>query len=70
MSSPRQTKPSSSAGRWRRANAANLGGRSDWTGEQLQAARWVHQKANAILDQRPALTQKYTDQGMNPEDAR
>jgi hypothetical protein len=28
-----------------RANRANLGGRSDWTGEQLQAAPWVRQKA-------------------------
>jgi hypothetical protein len=28
-----------------RANAANLGGRSNWTGEQLQAAPWVRQKA-------------------------
>ena len=28
-----------------RANKSNLGGRSDWTGEQLQAAPWVRQKA-------------------------
>jgi hypothetical protein len=28
-----------------RANKANLGGRSNWTGEQLQAAPWVRQKA-------------------------
>jgi hypothetical protein len=28
-----------------RANRSNLGGRSDWTGEQLQAAPWVRQKA-------------------------
>jgi hypothetical protein len=28
-----------------RANKMNLGGRSNWTGEQLQAAPWVRQKA-------------------------
>ena len=28
-----------------RANKTNLGGRSNWTGEQLQAAPWVRQKA-------------------------
>jgi hypothetical protein len=28
-----------------RANRSNLGGRNDWTGEQLQAAPWVRQKA-------------------------
>jgi len=31
-----------------RANAANLGGRSDWTGEQIQANPWVVQKANDL----------------------
>lgn len=40
-----------------RANKANLAGRSDWTGEQLQAAPWVRQKAYAILDQRPNMVQ-------------
>lgn len=29
-----------------RANAKNLGGRSDWTGEQIQAAPWVTQKGD------------------------
>jgi len=38
-----------------RANKANLAGRSNWTGEQLQAAPWVRQKALDILDQRPNL---------------
>jgi hypothetical protein len=52
-----------------RANAANLGGRSDWTGEQLQAAPWVRQKAYAILKQQPKITQKYLDVGMSPEEA-
>ena len=33
-----------------RANRANLGGRSDWTGEQLQAAPWVRQKALDIQE--------------------
>jgi hypothetical protein len=31
-----------------RANQANLGGRSNWTGEQLQAAPWVIQKADDL----------------------
>ncbi len=31
-----------------RANKANLGGRSDWTGEKLQAAPWVLQKADDL----------------------
>ena len=33
-----------------RANQANLGGRSDWTGEQVQAAPWVAQKAGDIYE--------------------
>jgi hypothetical protein len=33
-----------------RANKTNLGGRSDWTGEQLQAAPWVRQKALDIQE--------------------
>jgi hypothetical protein len=39
-----------------RANKANLGGRSDWTGEQLQAAPWVRQKALDFMARNPALT--------------
>ena len=39
-----------------RANRANLGGRSNWTGEQLQAAPWVRQKALDIMSRNPALT--------------
>lgn len=35
-----------------RANRANLGGRSNWTGEQLQAAPWVTQKADDIYSRR------------------
>jgi hypothetical protein len=31
-----------------RANQAGLGGRTDWTGEQIQAAPWVRQKALAL----------------------
>jgi len=31
-----------------RANQANLGGRSDWTGEQIQAIPWVTQKAEDL----------------------
>lgn len=33
-----------------RANKAGLAGRSDWTGEQLQAAPWVRQKALDLLE--------------------
>jgi len=31
-----------------RANKANLGGRSNWTGEQIQAVPWVNQKASDL----------------------
>ena len=33
-----------------RANQLKLGGRTDWTGEQIQAAPWVRQKALALSD--------------------
>jgi hypothetical protein len=33
-----------------RANQLQLGGKTDWTGEQLQAAPWVRQKALALSD--------------------
>ena len=33
-----------------RANKKNLAGRSDWTGEQIQAAPWVAQKADDYFD--------------------
>ena len=39
-----------------RANQSRLGGRSDWTGEQLQAAPWVRQKALDIMSRNPRLT--------------
>jgi len=52
-----------------RANHANIGGRSDWTGEQLQAAPWVRQKAEAILEQRPAILEKYRKLGLPEQDA-
>jgi hypothetical protein len=35
-----------------RANKSSLGGKADWTGEQLQAAPWVRQKALAIAEKR------------------
>lgn len=38
-----------------RANKAELAGRSDWTGEQIQAAPWVRQKAYALLEDRSFL---------------
>lgn len=53
-----------------RANQEKVGGRSDWTGEKIQAAPWVRQKANDILDQRPNMIKKYLDKGMDPETAR
>lgn len=39
-----------------RANKANLGGRSNWTGEQLQAAPWVRQKALDLQSRNPNLS--------------
>jgi hypothetical protein len=53
-----------------RANKAGLGGRTDWTGEALQAAPWVRQKAESILEQRPAILQARLDAGLSPEAAR
>jgi len=53
-----------------RANKTQLGGRTDWTGEQMQAAPWVRQKAMDILDQRPNMIAGYIKQGMTPEAAR
>lgn len=38
-----------------RANKAKLAGRDDWTGEQIQAAPWVRQKAYALLQDRNFL---------------
>ena len=38
-----------------RANKAALGGKTDWTGEQLQAVPWVRQKAEALMGLRPGL---------------
>lgn len=35
-----------------RANNAKLGGRTDWTGEEIQAAAWVTQKGDDLFDQR------------------
>lgn len=63
-----------------RANKANLAGRSDWTGEQIQAAPWVRQKAYALMAERrhvkgivkdlmakdPTLTAKAAKEKANP----
>lgn len=38
-----------------RANQTQLGGKTDWTGEQIQAVPWVRQKAEALMAQRPGL---------------
>jgi hypothetical protein len=53
----------------KRANETGLGGRTDWTGEKLQAAPWVRQKALDILDQRPNMVEAYRARGMSPEEA-
>jgi hypothetical protein len=42
-----------------RANKTQLGGGADWTGERLQAAPWVRQKALDILSRRPNLTEQH-----------
>lgn len=52
-----------------RARKEMVGGRSDWTGEQLQAAPWVRQKANDILEQRPNIYNDFIKQGMSPDEA-
>ena len=53
-----------------RANKRGLDGRKNWTGEQLQAAPWVRQKALAILEQRPAILQRYLKRGIDDKTAR
>ena len=53
-----------------RANTENLGGRNDWTGEQVQAALWVRQKAEDILTRdRPNLVRDRIAMGMTPDEA-
>jgi len=53
-----------------RANAENLGGRNDWTGEQVQAALWVRQKAeDLLLRDRPNLVRDRIAAGMTPDEA-
>jgi len=53
-----------------RANKRGLDGRKNWTGEQLQAAPWVQQKAMAILEQRPAILERYLKKGIAKDKAR
>lgn len=53
-----------------RANKRNLDGRTDWTGEQIQAAPWVKQKADDIYGRRQKYylgkaEEKLTDTGSN-----
>jgi len=50
-----------------RANAANLGGRSNWTGPQTQAAPWVAQKAD---DYYPRRLPSFTAEGRRSLEAR
>jgi hypothetical protein len=63
-----------------RANKNSLDGRSNWTGEQIQAAPWVRQKTYALMAERrhvkgiqkelmaadPALTKKAAKEKANP----
>ena len=53
-----------------RANQEKVGGFTNWTGEKIQAAPWVRQKANDILEQRPNMLKKYIDKGIDPDTAR
>ena len=52
-----------------RANREGLGGRSDWTGEQIQAALWVRQKAEDIMASRPNLVRDRIAMGATPDQA-
>jgi len=52
-----------------RANQRSLGGRSDWTGEQLQAAPWVRQKTIDEMSRRPEYVDKYLRQGFTKSEA-
>ena len=53
-----------------RANQERLGGRNDWTGEQVQAALWVRQKAEDILlRDRPNLVRDRIAMGATPDEA-
>lgn len=40
----------------KRANEKGLGGRTDWTGEDIQAAPWVRQKAEAFMSRNKNLS--------------
>ena len=53
-----------------RANAANLGGRNTWTGEQIQASPWTIQKAGALQGMRKNLTdeQAFAEANKTPSD--
>jgi hypothetical protein len=54
-----------------RANKAKLGGRSNWTGEQIQAAPWVVQKADAIFEKSgQGWMEKYMKDGLSVTEAR
>ena len=39
-----------------RANAGQVGGRSDWTGPRVQETAWIEEKAQRLMQQRPKLT--------------
>ena len=53
-----------------RANAANLGGRSNWTGEQIQASPWTIQKAGALQGMRKSLSDEdaFAEANKTPSD--
>ena len=52
-----------------RANREKLGNRADWTGERIQAALWVRQKAEDIMASRPNLVRDRIAMGATPDQA-
>jgi len=52
-----------------RARENALGGRTDWTGEMLQAAPWVRQKAQDLMSRNPGAIPAYMKQGYSQEEA-
>jgi hypothetical protein len=51
------------------ANDNRIAGKTDWTGEQVQAAIWTRQKAEQEMVDRPNLVEERIRQGMSPEEA-
>jgi hypothetical protein len=51
------------------ANDNNIGGKRDWTGEEVQAAIWTRQKAEQRLRDSPGAVEDYIKDGMSPDEA-